>query len=49
MKQRKFSKTKMVKEISRERIGTVPVTKVVPHKNKKGAKHPKRALTQEME
>ena len=44
MKKKKFSKVKAVKELSRERVGPVPVSKVLPHKNKKGSKHPKRDM-----
>ncbi len=38
----------MVKEIARDRIGIIPISKVVPHKNKKAAKYPKKQLEDEM-
>jgi hypothetical protein len=38
---------KLVKDNARREVGSVPVTKVVPHKNKKAPKHPKRDLEQE--
>jgi hypothetical protein len=44
---KKFSKVKMVKELSRDNIGVVPVTKIVPHKNKRKYKHPKEELEKE--
>ena len=46
-----FSKVKAVKSNSRDRIGPVPPTKVVPHKNraaKEAAKHPKRTIETEI-
>ena len=46
-KKRTLNKVQMVKELSRERIGVVPPTKVVPQKNKevkKAQKHPKKTL-----
>ncbi len=39
----------MVKEIARDRIGIIPISKVVPHKNKKAAKYPKQELDKEKE
>ena len=45
MKRRTLNRVQMVKELSRERVGPVPPTKVVPQKNKKKAqKHPKKTL-----
>jgi hypothetical protein len=34
-----FRSVQAVKELARERVGAPPVEKVVPHKNKKAAKH----------
>ncbi len=44
MSLKKFSKVQIVKEISRERVGSVPPTKVVPQKNKRKPKHSKRDI-----
>ena len=47
-----FSKVKAAKSNSRDRIGPVPPTKVVPHKDraaKEVAKHPKKAIEKELE
>jgi hypothetical protein len=47
-----FSKVKAVKSNSRDRIGPVPPTKVVPHKNRvanRVTKYPKQTLEQEQE
>jgi len=38
-KVKRFRAVQAVKEIARERMGAPPVEKVVPHKNKKAAKH----------
>jgi hypothetical protein len=38
-KMKRFGAVKAVKELARERMGAPPVGKVVPHKNKKAAKH----------
>ncbi len=38
---------KVVKDTARHQVGSVPSTKVVPHKNKKASKHPKREMEQE--
>ncbi len=38
-KLKRFRAVQAVKELARERMGTPPVEKVVPHKNKKVEKH----------
>jgi hypothetical protein len=38
-KVKRFGAVQAVKELARERMGAPPVGKVVPHKNKKEAKH----------
>ncbi len=38
-KVKRFRAVQAVKELARERMGTPPAEKVVPHKNKKEAKH----------
>ena len=38
-KVKRFHAVQAVKELARERMGAPPVEKVVPHKNKKPAKH----------
>jgi hypothetical protein len=38
-KVKRFGAVQAVKELARERMGAPPVGKVVPHKNKKAAKH----------
>jgi hypothetical protein len=38
-KVRRFRAVQAVKELARERVGAPPAEKVVPHKNKKPAKH----------
>lgn len=38
-KVRRFHAVQAVKELARERMGAPPTGKVVPHKNKKPAKH----------
>jgi hypothetical protein len=38
-KVKRFGAVQAVKELARERMGAPPVAKVVPHKNKKPAKH----------
>lgn len=47
-----FNKVSQVKKMSRLAIGSVPTTKVVPHKDraaKEVAKHPKKAIEREIE
>jgi hypothetical protein len=48
-----FSKVSQVKKMSREAIGSVPSTKVVPQgkdrATKQTTKHPKRAIEKEIE
>jgi hypothetical protein len=36
---KKFRAVQAVKELARERVGTPPAEKVVPHKKKKAEKH----------
>jgi hypothetical protein len=36
---KRFQAVQAVKELARERMGAPPAAKVVPHKNKKAAKH----------
>jgi hypothetical protein len=36
---KRFEAVQAVKELARERMGTPPAAKVVPHKNKKTEKH----------
>ncbi|MGA7220043.1 MAG: hypothetical protein WBX38_17135 [Candidatus Sulfotelmatobacter sp.] len=38
-KAKRFQAVQAVKELARERMGAPPVEKLVPHKNKKAAKH----------
>jgi hypothetical protein len=38
-KVKRFHAVQAVKELARERVGSPPVEKVVPHKNKKPTKH----------
>jgi len=38
-KVKRFHAVQAVKELARERMGAPPVEKVVPHKNKKPARH----------
>jgi hypothetical protein len=38
-KLKRFGAVQAVKELARERIGTPPAEKVVPHKNKKPRRH----------
>jgi hypothetical protein len=38
-KVKRFRAVQAVKELARERMGAPPAEKVVPHKNKKAAKH----------
>lgn len=38
-KAKRFRAVQAVKELARERLGAPPAEKVVPHKNKKPAKH----------
>jgi hypothetical protein len=38
-KMKRFQAVQAVKELARERVGAPPAEKVVPHKNKKAAKH----------
>jgi hypothetical protein len=38
-KVKKFEAVQAVKELARERVGTPPAAKVVPHKKKNPAKH----------
>jgi hypothetical protein len=38
-KLKRFGAVQAVKELARERMGAPPAEKVVPHKNKKAAKH----------
>jgi len=38
-KVKQFRAVQAVKELARERMGAPPAAKVVPHKNKKAAKH----------
>ena len=38
-KAKRFRAVQAVKELARERMGAPPAEKVVPHKNKKPAKH----------
>jgi hypothetical protein len=38
-KVKQFGAVQAVKELARERMGAPPAGKVVPHKNKKAAKH----------
>jgi hypothetical protein len=38
-KVKRFRAVQAVKELARERMGAPPAEKVVPHKNKKPAKH----------
>jgi hypothetical protein len=38
-KVKRFRAVQAVKELARERLGAPPAEKVVPHKNKKAAKH----------
>jgi len=38
-KVKRFRAVQTVKELARERVGAPPAEKVVPHKNKKAAKH----------
>jgi hypothetical protein len=38
-KVKRFRAVQAVKEMARERMGTPPAGKMVPHKNKKAAKH----------
>jgi len=38
-KVKRFHAVQAVKELARERMGAPPAEKVVPHKNKKPAKH----------
>jgi hypothetical protein len=38
-KVKRFEAVQAVKELARERVGAPPAEKVVPHKNKKAAKH----------
>jgi hypothetical protein len=38
-KVKRFRAVQAVKELARERLGTPPAEKVVPHKNKKAEKH----------
>jgi hypothetical protein len=38
-KVKRFRAVQAVKELARERMGAPPAAKVVPHKNKKAAKH----------
>ena len=38
-KRKRFQAVQAVKELARERMGTPPAAKVVPHKNKKAEKH----------
>jgi hypothetical protein len=38
-KVKRFDAVTAVKELARERVGTPPGAKVVPHKNKKAEKH----------
>ncbi len=38
-KVKRFRAVQAVKEVARERLGTPPAEKVVPHKNKKAEKH----------
>ncbi len=38
-KVKRFRAVQAVKELARERMGTPPAGKVVPHKNKKADKH----------
>lgn len=38
-KAKRFGAVQAVKELARERMGTPPAEKVVPHKNKKADKH----------
>jgi len=38
-KQKRFRAVQAVKELARERMGTPPAEKVVPHKHKKPDKH----------
>ncbi len=38
-KVKRFRAVQAVKELARERMGAPPVEKVVPHKNRKPAKH----------
>ena len=38
-KPKQFHAVKVVKEMARERVGSPPVEKVVPHKKKNPAKH----------
>lgn len=38
-KVKRFGAVQAVKELARERMGTPPAAKVVPHKNKKADKH----------
>jgi hypothetical protein len=38
-KVKKFEAVQAVKELARERVGTPPAAKVVPHKQKNPAKH----------
>jgi hypothetical protein len=47
MKRNTLDVVKLVKDNARREIGNVPNTKVVPHKNKKAPKHPKRDMEQE--
>jgi hypothetical protein len=44
-----FDVVQNIKENARREVGGIPPTKLIPHKNKKVSKHPKRDLEMEIE
>jgi hypothetical protein len=49
MNEQRLDVVKLVKDNARREVGRVPSTTVVPHKNKKAPKHPKRELEDDHE